>query len=268
GGTVHCSPTVCPPVTCPQPERRPGSCCPTCPSCLHHNQVVPDGEEVPNSLDPCQVCVCTGGELVCTPRKCVAPLCAHPLPGSCCQNNCNGCSYAGKEYPNGADFPHPADSCRQCHCINGHVQCLSRRCPPLLCPEPTLRPQECCPQCPAPPAGCLYLGVTYKHLERFYDPSEKCRTCVCANGTITCQHQPCAPVLCSHPLQQGCCRSCDGCLYQGKELPNGGQFADPQDPCRLCSCWEGGVVCKTKACPAAKCPFPVPGPCCQSCEGT
>ncbi|XP_070804020.1 kielin/chordin-like protein [Pituophis catenifer annectens] len=267
GGTVHCSPTVCPPVTCPHPERRPGSCCPTCPSCLQDNQLVPDGEEVPNPLDPCQSCICSGGELVCTPRKCVAPLCAHPLPGSCCQNNCNGCSYTGKEYPNGAEFPHPTDSCRQCHCINGHVQCLSRRCPPLLCPEPTVRPQECCPQCPAPPAGCLYLGVSYKHLERFYDPSEKCRTCVCANSTITCQRQPCAPVLCSHPLQQGCCRSCDGCLYQGKELPNGEQFVDPQDPCRLCSCWEGGVVCKTKACPAAECPFPVPGPCCKSCEG-
>ncbi|XP_039224021.1 kielin/chordin-like protein isoform X1 [Crotalus tigris] len=267
GGTVHCSPTVCPPVTCPHPERRPGSCCPTCPSCLHENQVVPDGEEAPNPLDLCQACVCSGGELVCTPRKCLAPLCAHPLPGSCCQNNCNGCSYTGKEYPNGAEFPHPTDRCRQCHCINGHVQCLSHRCPPLLCPEPTVRPQECCPQCPAPPAGCLYLGVSYQHLERFYDPSEKCRNCVCANGTITCQRQPCAPVLCSHPLQQGCCRSCDGCLYQGKELPNGEQFADPQDPCRLCSCWEGSVSCKLKACPPAECPFPVPGPCCKSCEG-
>ncbi|XP_070611087.1 kielin/chordin-like protein [Erythrolamprus reginae] len=267
GGTVRCSPTICPPVTCPHPERRPGSCCPACPSCLHDNQMVPDGGDVPNRLDPCQSCICTGGELVCAPRKCAAPLCAHPLPGSCCQNNCNGCSYTGKEFPNGAEFPHPTDSCRQCHCINGHVQCLSRRCPPLLCPEPTVRPQECCPQCPAPPAGCLYLGVSYKHLERFYDPSEKCRSCVCANNTITCQRQPCAPVLCSHPLQQGCCRSCDGCLYQGKELPNGEQFADPQDPCHLCSCWEGAVVCKAKACPAAECPFPVPGPCCKSCEG-
>ncbi|KAM6437201.1 kielin/chordin-like protein [Liasis olivaceus] len=267
GGTVHCSPTVCPPVTCPHPEQRPGSCCPTCPGCLHESHVVPEGEELPNPLDPCQACVCTGGALICTPRKCSAPLCAHPLPGSCCQNNCNGCNYAGKEYPNGAEFPHPTDSCRQCHCINGHVQCLSRRCPPLLCPEPFVKPQECCPQCPAPPAGCLYLGVSYKHLERFYDPSEKCRNCVCANGTITCQRQPCAPVQCSHPLQQGCCRSCDGCLYQGKELPNGEQFVDPQDPCRLCSCWEGSVVCKLKSCPPVECTFPVPGPCCKSCEG-
>lgn len=28
-----------------------------------------------------------------------------------------GCSYAGKEYPNGQEFPHPTDSCRTCSCI-------------------------------------------------------------------------------------------------------------------------------------------------------
>lgn len=29
----------------------------------------------------------------------------------------SGCNYAGKEYPNGQDFPHPTDSCRTCSCI-------------------------------------------------------------------------------------------------------------------------------------------------------
>lgn len=28
-----------------------------------------------------------------------------------------GCSYAGKEYPNGNEFPHPTDACRTCSCI-------------------------------------------------------------------------------------------------------------------------------------------------------
>ncbi|XP_062990566.1 kielin/chordin-like protein [Elgaria multicarinata webbii] len=266
-GTVRCSPTVCPPVTCPHPEKKPGSCCPKCPDCTHENRVVLDGEELPNLLNPCQACVCTGGKLSCTERQCPGALCAHPLPGSCCQNNCNGCNYAGKEYPNGAEFPHPTDTCRQCHCINGNVQCLTRRCLPLPCPEPFVAPGECCPRCPAPPAGCLYLGVSYQHMGRFYDPSDKCRDCICSNGTITCQRQPCAPVQCSHPLQQDCCRSCDGCLYHGKELPNGEQFADPTDPCRVCSCWEGSVACKAKTCPSTECPFPVSGPCCKVCEG-
>ncbi|XP_053144733.1 kielin/chordin-like protein isoform X3 [Hemicordylus capensis] len=266
-GTVHCSPVVCATVTCAHPERRPGLCCPKCPGCVHESRVVPDGEEFPNSLNPCQACVCTAGEVHCTERNCPGALCAHPLPGSCCQSNCNGCNYAGKEYPNGAEFPHPTDKCRQCHCINGNVQCLSRRCPPLLCPEPFKTPGECCPWCPALPASCLYLGISYQHMQRFYDPSDKCRDCICSNGTITCQRQPCAPTQCSHPLQQDCCRSCDGCLYHGKELPNGEQFADPKDPCGVCSCWEGSVTCKPKTCPPPECPFPLPGPCCKVCEG-
>ncbi|XP_067325493.1 kielin/chordin-like protein [Anolis sagrei] len=266
-GTVSCSPIVCPPVTCPQPQKKPGSCCSTCPDCAYENRVIADGVEIPSPLNPCQACVCTGGEMLCMERQCPGALCAHPLPGSCCQNNCNGCNYAGKEYPNGAEFPHPTDKCRRCHCINGNVQCLTRRCLPLPCAEPFSVPGECCPRCPAPPATCLYLGLSYQHMERFYDPLEKCRDCICTNGTITCQRQPCAPVQCSHPLRHDCCLSCDGCLYQGKELPNGEQFADPKDPCGTCSCWEGSITCKATPCPPAECPFPTSGHCCKLCEG-
>uniref|UniRef100_A0A803STY5 VWFC domain-containing protein n=1 Tax=Anolis carolinensis TaxID=28377 RepID=A0A803STY5_ANOCA len=265
-GTVSCSPIVCPPATCPRPQKKPGSCCAKCPDCTYENRIIADGEEVPSPLHPCQACICTGGEMRCMERQCPGALCAHPLLGSCCQNNCNGCNYAGKEYPNGAEFPHPTDKCRKCHCINGNVQCLTRRCLPLPCPEPFSVPGECCPRCPAPPATCVYLGLSYQHMERFYDPSDKCRDCICTNGTITCQRQPCVPVQCSHPLRHDCCLSCDGCLYQGKELPNGEQFADPQDPCGTCSCWEGSVTCKATPCPPPECPFPTSGPCCKVCE--
>ncbi|XP_065407987.1 kielin/chordin-like protein isoform X2 [Chrysemys picta bellii] len=266
-GTVQCSPVACPPPSCPRPERQPGQCCPTCPGCSVEGAAVATGERFPSPRDPCQLCICTDGVVSCSSRDCPGALCARPLPGSCCQNNCNGCSYGGKEYPNGAEFPHPTDRCKQCHCLNGNVQCLSRRCPPLLCAEPILVPGGCCPQCPEPPAGCLYAGVSYQHTQRFYDPSDSCRHCICANGTVTCQRQPCAPVLCTHPLRQDCCRSCDGCLYQGKELPNGEQFPDPAEPCRVCTCWEGSVSCQPRACPLLQCPFPARGPCCQVCEG-
>ncbi|XP_034619558.1 kielin/chordin-like protein isoform X1 [Trachemys scripta elegans] len=263
-GTVQCSPVACPLPSCPRPERQPGQCCPTCPGCSVEGAAVATGEQFPSPRDPCQLCICTDGVVSCSSRDCPGALCARPLPGSCCQNNCNGCSYGGKEYPNGAEFPHPTDHCKQCHCLNGNVQCLSRRCPPLLCAEPILVPGGCCPQCPEPPAGCLYAGVSYQHTQRFYDPSDSCRHCICANGTVTCQRQPCAPVLCTHPLRQDCCRSCDGCLYQGKELPNGEQFPDPAEPCRVCTCWEGSVSCQPRACPLLQCPFPARGPCCQA----
>ncbi|CAM5083901.1 unnamed protein product [Natator depressus] len=266
-GTVQCSPVACPPPSCPHPESQPGQCCPTCRGCSVEGGAVEAGERFPSPQDPCQLCVCTNGIVSCSARDCPGALCARPLPGSCCPNNCNGCSYGGKEYPNGAEFPHPTDRCKQCHCLNGHVQCLSRRCPPLPCAEPFLVPGGCCPQCPEPPAGCLLAGVSYQPTQQFYDPSDACRLCLCANGTVTCQRQPCAPALCAHPLRRDCCRSCDGCLYQGKELPNGEQFPDPAEPCRVCTCWEGSVSCQPRACPLLQCPFPARGPCCQVCEG-
>ncbi|XP_029472184.1 kielin/chordin-like protein [Rhinatrema bivittatum] len=266
-GTVQCSPTICPPVSCPRPERRDGQCCPKCPDCSFESRIFVDGEQFANPLNSCQVCRCYSGQVICEDRDCSRAICSYPLPGSCCRNNCNGCSYAGKEYPNGADFPHPTDRCKQCHCINGNVQCLAKRCPPLLCSEPFLLPGDCCPECPALPAGCLYSGTSYGHTQRFYDPSNECRDCVCSNGTVTCQRKPCAPMPCSHALRQGCCPSCDGCLLDGKELANGEQFPDPSDVCSLCVCWEGSISCERRSCPVLECPFPVKGHCCRACEG-
>ncbi|KAG8440107.1 hypothetical protein GDO86_006046 [Hymenochirus boettgeri] len=265
-GTVQCSPIVCTPVLCSRPERAPGQCCVKCPECKYQGHIFLDGEQFPSSINQCHECGCHDGLVTCTERVCPGALCSYPLPGSCCRNNCNGCNYAGKEYPNGADFPHPTDKCRQCHCINGNVQCLAQRCPPLLCSEPFNVPGECCPQCPVPPADCPYFGVTYRHMQRFYDPSDKCRDCICNNGTVTCQRKPCGPAPCSHPLQGDCCRSCDGCLLSGKELANGEQFSQPSDRCSVCVCWEGSVKCQPKTCPILSCPFPAPGQCCKECQ--
>uniref|UniRef100_A0A8C4W873 Kielin cysteine rich BMP regulator n=1 Tax=Gopherus evgoodei TaxID=1825980 RepID=A0A8C4W873_9SAUR len=69
------------------------------------------------------------------------------------------------------------------------------------------------------------------------------------------------------------CNLCSCCpinllfYWLGKELPNGEQFPDPTEPCRVCICWEGSVSCQPRACPLLQCPFPARGPCCQVCEG-
>lgn len=265
-GTVQCTPIVCPSVSCSRPEKKPGHCCATCPDCIYYENTFLDGQQFTNPDNKCQECGCQGGQVTCADRGCPGPQCSYPLPGTCCNNNCNGCNYAGKEYPNGADFPHPTDKCRQCHCINGNVQCLTKRCPPLACSEPYPVPGECCPQCPVPPADCPYTGITYRHMQRFYDPSDKCRDCICNNGTVTCQRKPCAPTPCTHPLQGDCCRSCDGCLLSGKELANGEQFTQPSDPCAMCVCWEGSVNCQPKTCPVLNCPYPASGQCCKECK--
>ncbi|XP_061107394.1 kielin/chordin-like protein [Conger conger] len=266
-GTVKCTVAQCPPPTCSSPQTPPGQCCPQCPNCDFDNRVFVDGEEFPSPVNPCQECVCSGGRVDCQDQECPHPTCTYPLSGSCCRNNCNGCNYAGKEYPNGMEFPHPTDRCRTCHCINGNVQCLMKRCPPQQCSNPSMVPGECCPQCPAPPADCLYKGQSYKHSERFYDPADKCRTCICTNGSVSCQRRPCSHAHCTHPILQDCCRTCDGCLYDGKEHANGETFADRSDPCGMCVCRQGTVTCERKHCPAVTCPFPVQTQCCQICDG-
>lgn len=111
------------------------------PDCFFENRVVVDGEAFPNPLNPCEECKCASGAVDCGRTQCPRPHCNAPLPGTCCQNNCNGeksltvgcrqqtfksrawfpspasgCSYAGKEYPNGHEFPHPTDMCRTCSC--------------------------------------------------------------------------------------------------------------------------------------------------------
>ncbi|KAB5575222.1 hypothetical protein PHYPO_G00218350 [Pangasianodon hypophthalmus] len=265
-GSVVCSAIYCPQVSCPNTFTGSGECCPQCPTCDVHNHVYVDGETFTNPENPCEECVCRGGDVNCL-NKCPRANCHYPVTGTCCQNNCNGCSYAGKDYPNGMTFPHPADSCRECHCLNGNVQCRMRRCPPVQCSEPIITQRQCCPQCPAPPADCVYGEQSYRHAQRFYHPTDSCQLCSCTNGTMSCHRKPCPSAPCAHPVQQECCRTCDGCLYNGVERANGERFADASDRCGTCVCREGTVTCERRHCPQTTCPFPVQTECCQSCNG-
>ncbi|KAM4609584.1 kielin/chordin-like protein, partial [Discoglossus pictus] len=88
-GTVQCSAIVCPPVLCSRPERTPGQCCTRCPDCRYQDTVYVEGEQFPNPLNQCQECGCHDGEVICKDRGCPGPQCSYPLPGTCCQNNCN-----------------------------------------------------------------------------------------------------------------------------------------------------------------------------------
>lgn len=265
-GSVLCSWVQCAPVSCSSPFTAPGECCPQCPTCGVRDLVYVDGETFANSENPCEECVCRAGNVECH-NKCPRPNCHYPITGTCCRNNCNGCSYAGKDYPNGMEFPHPTDACRECHCLNGNVQCRMRRCPPVHCSEPTITQGQCCPQCPAPPADCVYEEEQYRHTQRFYHPRDSCQLCSCTNGTVSCHRKPCPSAPCAHPVQQDCCRTCDGCLYNGVEHGNGQRFADVSDPCGTCVCREGTVTCERRRCPQILCRFPVQRECCQSCDG-
>uniref|UniRef100_A0A8C5BPR6 Kielin cysteine rich BMP regulator n=1 Tax=Gadus morhua TaxID=8049 RepID=A0A8C5BPR6_GADMO len=235
--------------------------------CLFENRVFVEGEAFPSPVNVCERCVCADGRVACRSNQCPRPNCNAPVPGTCCQNNCNGCRYAGKEYPNGQEFPHPTDKCRACTCINGNVQCLMKRCPPLQCTDPNLLPGECCPQCPAPPADCVYEQRSYRHTERFYHPTDTCRSCLCTNGMVQCKRKPCPSAPCSHPITQDCCPTCEGCLYERRERADGERWADASDACSVCTCRGGSARCEKDRCPPAACSYPVQRSCCTACDG-
>uniref|UniRef100_A0A2K5U3U5 Kielin cysteine rich BMP regulator n=1 Tax=Macaca fascicularis TaxID=9541 RepID=A0A2K5U3U5_MACFA len=296
-GTVTCSLVDCPLTTCARPQSGPGQCCPRCPDCILEEEVFVDGESFSHPRDPCQECRCQEGHARCQPRACLRAPCAHPLPGTCCPNDCSGCAFGGKEYASGADFPHPSDPCRLCRCLScdsclyqgkefasgerfpsttaachlclcweGSVSCEPKACAPALCPFPARG--DCCPDCD----GCEYLGESYLSNQEFPDPREPCNLCTCLGGFVTCGRRPCEPLGCSHPLIPSghCCPTCQGCHYHGVTAASGETLPDPLDPaCSLCTCQEGSMRCQKKPCPPALCPHPSPGPCfcpvCHSC---
>uniref|UniRef100_A0A2K6M692 Kielin cysteine rich BMP regulator n=1 Tax=Rhinopithecus bieti TaxID=61621 RepID=A0A2K6M692_RHIBE len=257
-GTVTCSLVDCPLTTCARPQSGPGQCCPRCPDCILEEEVFVDGESFSHPRDPCQECRCQEGHARCQPRACLRAPCAHPLPGTCCPNDCSG-ELGGSGRSSGMTWPWEGST--------GNVQCLTRRCSPLPCPEPVLLPGDCCPQCPAP-AGCPRPGAApARHQEYFSPPGDPCRRCLCLDGSVSCHRLPCPPAPCAHPRQGPCCPSCDGCLYQGKEFASGERFPSTTASCHLCLCWEGSVSCEPKACAPALCPFPARGDCCPDCDG-
>ncbi|XP_041854067.1 kielin/chordin-like protein isoform X3 [Melanotaenia boesemani] len=266
-GTVGCERRPCPPLNCTNPYTPPGECCPKCRDCSFENRIFVNGEAFPSPVSVCEECKCVSGRVDCYQAQCPQPHCNAPLPGTCCQNNCNGCSYAGKEYPNGQEFPHPTDQCRTCSCTNGNVQCLMKRCPRLPCSNPNVLPGDCCPHCPVPPSDCVHEQRPYRHTEHFYSPADNCQSCVCNNGTVRCRHKPCPFASCSHPITQDCCRTCEGCFYEGRERANGESWDATSDPCTGCVCRGGTVQCERKRCPPSNCNHPVQRQCCMSCDG-
>ncbi|KAK7892159.1 hypothetical protein WMY93_024122 [Mugilogobius chulae] len=306
-GTVTCERRDCPPVTCTNPSIPPEECCPKCPDCSFENRMFVDGEAFRNPVNVCEVCKCQNGQMDCYRKECPAAHCNAPVPGECCNNICDGCSYAGKEYPNGQEFPHPTDKCRTCACTNGNVQCLKTRCPHSTAPNLVFSLGSAAPSvqilltahmnsahttilnasttqrtavnhvfapmgpssviidpAPLPPA---LIQSHETAVEAVTDPSDPCAECMCHHGSVVCEKKRCPPSDCKHPVQRSCCKSCDGCMYKGKEYLDSIEFADDNDPCSVCYCHRGEVVCTRIPC-LEECshPYRAPGQCCVECE--
>lgn len=69
------------------------------------------------------------------------------------------CSYGGKTYQLGERFSNPTDSCEDCVCQAGTVDCQRRLCDVPDCRDPVYPPGECCPVC----AGICYRRFFLKY---------------------------------------------------------------------------------------------------------
>ncbi|XP_051786423.1 cysteine-rich motor neuron 1 protein-like [Erpetoichthys calabaricus] len=165
GGNILCDDIVCEEVLdCEQQDLVQGLCCPIC-----KNES--DGDTVGNELscsqngqvytehdiwkpEPCQICMCNNGVVVCEDVQCEEVLnCMQPYlpPGQCCtmcqdkdkKFNCfqNGQMYADQDIWK----PRP---CQICVCDKGIILCEEFKCEKILnCNQLYLPPGECCPVC-------------------------------------------------------------------------------------------------------------------------
>lgn len=68
--TPHCH------VTCKNPVKVEGQCCPSCGQCEIEGKIYKEGEIIPSNLeDPCIVCKCTQGNMICTKSSCPVLAC-------------------------------------------------------------------------------------------------------------------------------------------------------------------------------------------------
>ncbi|KAJ8725333.1 hypothetical protein PYW08_003516 [Mythimna loreyi] len=97
--------------------------------------------------------------------------------------------------------------------------------------------------------------------------SEPCERCTCAHGDVQCVRQRCEPRPGCKALHRPdhCCPTyqCE-CEQEGRVYGNGEKLVDPADPCRVCYCQGGEVVCRRIACFVRDdcTPRLVPGRCC------
>ncbi|RVE44641.1 hypothetical protein evm_010727, partial [Chilo suppressalis] len=114
--------------------------------------------------------------------------------------------------------------------------------------------------------SCAVGDVVYMPGDEF-PGSGPCERCSCAGGDVRCARQRCEPrpgCKALHRPDQCCPTYQRECEQDGRTYGNGEKLVDPADPCRVCYCQGGEVVCRRIACfRRDDCqPRVVPGRCC------
>ncbi|XP_070548454.1 fibrillin-2-like isoform X9 [Ptychodera flava] len=273
---VVCEYAQCPELPCSEDYHTIafGECCPTCnqlPGCIAESGVLyPFGQQWIDRDDPCKNCTClNNGDIICVAIRCVVP-CSSPvmIPNVCCPD-CNGCTYGGRSYQEGDNFPSILDNCSQCTCTSGNVECQPVECQ-VDCEHPFQPPDACCPEC----FDCLYEDYFISHGGYIHPPGDECMTCLCLVGNVACSNiDTCEPLECENTVQaigeccpvceDAVCRTDDGTEYQPFQM-----WSPENDPCTQCTCQPNSkITCGDLDCPAV-CEYglTLPGDCCANCS--
>ncbi|XP_065889353.1 chordin-like isoform X2 [Dysidea avara] len=171
-----CSTVQCPKLKCSKTILKEGECCRSCDTentlgCLVNDKTYEELSMIPsNSSDPCEVCHCCIGEVVCSRifQACPQLKCNHDQivveEGKCCpkcadENKVNleqaTCEENGITYQDG-DIWNPyfpkfgVLKCQNCTCKSGKKICEKLSCPPVrecTADDPVEETTICCPKC-------------------------------------------------------------------------------------------------------------------------
>ncbi|KAB7507270.1 BMP-binding endothelial regulator protein, partial [Armadillidium nasatum] len=206
--------------------------------CWLEGHEVHEGSVSSLRLDPCVKCTCSKGFLICEKKSCPVLSCppskAIISSDGCCPV-CNGSReiyvppegrcFLGKFLYKSGDN-RSFDDCTTCTCQLGFLTCERKTCPPLKCPEQYRKTAkgECCPSCVYPSRSmvCFMDGILREHGDQWR--LDKCSTCNCTEGRVTCQ--------------------ADSCEYLNKECPLGFRKETQKDDC-CPKCVEKPGVCVT-----------------------
>ncbi|RXN38597.1 kielin chordin [Labeo rohita] len=232
GQHMRCYRKQCPSlVDCPKHNiqySESDSCCPVCAQPLSNCTATLIGNEVLATDDPCFTCQCKDLTWTCIHRGCPPLSCPpadqHTPPDSCCPI-CDECVLEGDQtrVPNGRRWTDKENECVTCICNQGHIKCDLQECPPLECPDGSIKvknTEKCCPECTAiisvfyakeAHEHCVYDKQRYNHNDHW--EVDECTSCSCVYGDVHCQTQRCPSLTCASdetPVQVPgmCCPHC------------------------------------------------------------
>ncbi|XP_067687663.1 BMP-binding endothelial regulator protein-like [Haliotis asinina] len=244
-----------------------------------------EGEEINITgitTDPCIACFCRNGQVECEKTKCGNLEGCHAIlfdgPSKKCCQVCKGCVYKGKSYESGQIWSDPKKPCEHFECRASVVTRSKKQCH-VPCKNPIQSKNECCPSC----KGCYYEGKEYKNGDIFSLKTDKCVSCSCNGGSITCTKKACPVLNCPaesvYTPEGECCPKCKGkrtifdlrdlCYYARTVKRNGDTFSLSQQNCTTCTCSSGTTICTRQSCPPLDCPeseqIQSDGACCKKC---